>query len=160
MAVFSLHMVGFGYRSLFLKPLAGSARVVALDWSAAGVGLAVFPGTVACAFWAGNIPIDLFGSLGATTTFRQLRGYANAGHWAKNQWLLNHILGFRASYIAALSALSALSVTSLQFLSVQFPMADGARHAPHQLVAPLGARTARYAGTKLRFIRLTSAGPS
>ena len=91
------------------------------------------------------------------TTFRQLRGYVNAGHWAKNQWLLNHISGFRASYIAALSA---LSVTSLQFLSVEFPVVDGAKYAPHQLVELLGARAARYAGTKLRFIRLTSAGPS
>lgn len=50
MAVFSLYIVGFGYHSLFLKPLAESARVVAFDWPAAGVGLAVFPGTVACAF--------------------------------------------------------------------------------------------------------------
>ena len=152
--------MGFGYRSLFLKPLAASARVVAFDWPAAGVGLAVFLGTMACAFRAGNISTDVFGSLETMTTFRQLRGYANAGHWAKNQWLLNHISEFRASYIAALSALSALSVTSLQFLSVQLLVADGARHAPPHLVAPLGARTGRYAGTKLRFIRLTSAGPS
>ena len=149
--------MGFGYRSLFLKPLAGSVRVLVFDWLAADVGLAVFLGTISCAFRTGNISIYVFGSLGAMTTFRQLRGYANAGHWAKNQWLLNHISGFRASYIAALSA---LSVTSLQFLSVEFPVADGARHAPHHLVAPLGARTGRYAGTKLRFIRLTSAGPS
>ena len=49
-AVFSLYIMGFGYHSLFLKPLAGSARVVALDWLAAGVGLVVFPNTVACAF--------------------------------------------------------------------------------------------------------------
>ena len=154
MVVFSLHMVGFGYRSLLLKPLAGSVRVLVFDWLAADVGLAVFLGTISCTFRTGNISIYVFGSPGAMTTFRQLRGYANAGHWAKNQWLLNHISGFRASYIAA------LSVTSLQFLSVEFPVADGARHAPHHLVAPLGARTGRYAGTKLRFIRLTNAGPS
>ena len=42
MAVFSLYMVGFGYRSVLLKPLAGSVRVVAFDWPAAGVELAVF----------------------------------------------------------------------------------------------------------------------
>ena len=41
MAVFRLYMVGFGYRSVFLKPLAGSVRVVAFDWPAAGVGLVV-----------------------------------------------------------------------------------------------------------------------
>ena len=76
--------MGFGYRSVFLKPLVGSARVVAFDWLAADAGLAVFLGTMACVFRAGNIPADVFGSLGAMTTFRQLRGYANAGHWAKN----------------------------------------------------------------------------
>ena len=74
----------FGYRLLFLKPLAGSARVVVFDWLAADVGLTVFLGTMACVFRAGNIPADVFGSLGVITTFRQLRGYANAGHWAKN----------------------------------------------------------------------------
>ena len=157
MAVFSLYMVGFGYRSVFLKPLAGSARVAAFDWPAAGVGLAVFLNTMVCAFRTGNISIDVFGSLGATTTFRQLHGYAKADHWAKNQWLLNHISGFMALYIAALSA---LSVTSLQFLSVEFPVADGVKYVPHHLAELLGAQAAHYAVTKLRFIRLTNAGPS
>ncbi|WP_201985812.1 hypothetical protein [Hymenobacter rubidus] len=112
-AVFSLYMAGFGYRSLFLKRLAWDAQVAAFDWAVAGVGLAVFLGTVAYAFMAGNIPVGVFGGLGAATAVRQLRGYANAGRWAKNQWLLNHISGFLASYIAAVSA---FSVTSLHFI--------------------------------------------
>ncbi|WP_210521936.1 DUF2306 domain-containing protein [Hymenobacter terricola] len=112
-AVFSLYMAGFGYRSLFLKQLAWDARVVAFDWAVAGVGLAVFLGTVAYAFVAGNVAVGVFGALGAATAIRQLRGYANAGHWTKNQWLLNHISGFMASYIAAVSA---FSVTSLHFI--------------------------------------------
>ena len=112
-AVFSLYMAAFGYRSLFLKPLAWDARVAAFDWAIAGVGLAVFLATVAYAFVAGNVPVGVFGALGAITAFRQLRGYANAGHWTKNQWLLNHISGFMASYIAAVSAFSA---TSLHFI--------------------------------------------
>ena len=112
-AVFSLYMAGFGYRSLFLKSLAWNARVAAFDWAVAGVGLLVFLGTVAYALRSGNIPVGVFGGLGAMTTFRQLRGYANAGHWTKNQWLLNHISGFLASYIAAVSA---FSVTSLHFI--------------------------------------------
>ena len=112
-AVFSLYMAGFGYRSLFLKPLAWDARVAAFDWVVAGLGLVVFLGTVGYAFYAGNIPVGVFGGLGAATAFRQLRGYANAGNWTKNQWLLNHISGFMASYIAAVSA---FSVTSLHFI--------------------------------------------
>ena len=112
-AVFSLYMAAFGYRSVFLKHLAWDARVAAFDWAVAGVGLVVFAGTVAYAFRAGNVPVGVFGALGAMTAARQLRGYARAGHWAKNQWLLNHISGFMASYIAAVSA---FSVTSLRFI--------------------------------------------
>lgn len=112
-AVFSLYMAGFGYRSLFLKHLAWDASVEAFDWTVAGVGLTVFLGTVVYAVVTGNIPVGVFGGIGAATAFRQLRGYANAGHWTKNQWLLNHISGFVASYIAAVSA---FSVTSLHFI--------------------------------------------
>ena len=112
-AVFSLYMAGFGYRSIFLKPLAWDARVAAFDWAVAGTGLVVFAGTVAYAFAVGNVPVGVFGALGGLTAGRQLRGYANAGHWAKNQWLLNHISGFMAAYIAAVSA---FSVTSLPFI--------------------------------------------
>ena len=112
-AVFSLYMAGFGYRSLFLKHLAWDASVEAFDWTVAGVGLTVFLGTVVYAVVTGNIPVGVFGSIGAATAFRQLRGYANAGHWTRNQWLLNHISGFVASYIAAVSA---FSVTSLHFI--------------------------------------------
>ena len=116
-AIFSLYMAGFGYRSVFLKRLAWDARVAAFDWAVAGVGLAVFLGTVGYAFWAHNVAVGVFGGIGAMTAIRQLRGYANAGHWAKNQWLLNHISGFVAGYIAAVSA---FSVTSLHF--IPFPI--------------------------------------
>jgi hypothetical protein len=112
-AVFSLYMAVLGYRSLYLKHLAWDARVATADWATAGVGLAVFAGTVAYAVVARNIPVGVFGSLGAMTAMRQLRGYANAGRWTKNQWLLNHISGFMASYVAAVSA---FSVTSLPFI--------------------------------------------
>jgi hypothetical protein len=112
-AIFSVYMAGFGYRSLFLKQLAWDARVAAFDWAVAGIGLVVFLGTVAYACMARNIPVGVFGVLGAMTAARQLRGYANAGHWTKTQWLLNHISGFLASYIAAVSA---FSVTSLRFI--------------------------------------------
>lgn len=63
-AVFSLYMAGFGYRSVFLKPLAWDARVAAFDWAVAGAGLVVFLGTVAYAFAAGNVPVGVFGALG------------------------------------------------------------------------------------------------
>lgn len=112
-AIFSLYMAAFGYRSLFLKHLAWDARVGRFDWAVVGVGLVVFLSTVGHGLRVGNVPVTVFGSLGALTAFRQLRGYAKAGQWVKKQWLLNHISGFMASYIAAVSA---FSVTSLPFI--------------------------------------------
>lgn len=112
-AVFSLYMAAFGYRSVFLKHLAWDARVALADWLVAAVGLAVFASTVAYGLLVGHVPVVVFGSIGAYTALRQLRGYAEAGRWTKNQWLLNHISGFMASYIAAVSA---FSVTSLRFI--------------------------------------------
>lgn len=112
-AIFSLYMAAFGYRSIFLKRLTWDARVACFDWVVAGVGLAVFLSTVGYGLAVGNVPVTVFGGIGAFTAARQLRGYAKAGHWTKNQWLLNHISGFMASYIAAVSA---FSVTSLRFI--------------------------------------------
>ena len=97
----------------FLKQLAWDARVAAFDWAATGLGLAVFLGTVAYGLRAGNVPVTVFGSIGALTAARQLLGYHRAGRWTKSQWLLNHISGFMASYIAAVSA---FSVTSPRFI--------------------------------------------
>ncbi|RZK88074.1 MAG: hypothetical protein EOO62_38215, partial [Hymenobacter sp.] len=87
-AVFSLYMAAFGYRSVFLKHLAWDARVALADWLVAGVGLAVFGGTVIYGLRVGNVPVTVFGGIGAYTALRQLRGYGKAGHWTKNQWLL------------------------------------------------------------------------
>lgn len=116
-AVFSLYMAAFGYRSVFLKHLAWDARVAPIDWVVAGIGLVVFLGTVGYGLAVSNVPVTVFGGIGAMTAGRQLRGYAKAGRWSKSQWLLNHISGFMASYIAAVSA---FSVTSLHF--IPFPL--------------------------------------
>ena len=112
-AIFSLYMAVFGYRSLYLKRLAWDARVAWFDWLTAGLGVCVFAGTMAYGLKQGNIPVLVFGSIGAITALRQLLGYRRAGIWNKQQWLLNHISGFMAAYIAAVSA---FSVTSLHFI--------------------------------------------
>ena len=110
------------------------------DWPVAGVGLAVFAGTVVYALSSGNIPVGVFGSIGAFTAVRQLRGYARAGHLAKNQWLLNHISGFMASYIAAVTA---FSVTSLHFIPFPYSFFGPRGGACHCVVALAGAGAAR-----------------
>lgn len=68
-AIFSLYTAAFGYRSLFLKHLAWDARVGRFD-RAAGVGLVVFLSTVGYGLRVGNVPVTVFGSLGAFTAFR------------------------------------------------------------------------------------------
>jgi hypothetical protein len=116
-AIFSLYLAGFGYRSIFLKHLAWDARVELFDWAVAGVGLLVFASTVYYGWRVGNVPVTIFGGIGSLTALQQLRGYTNAGKWAKNQWLLNHISGFMGAYIAAVSA---FSVTSLHFITFPY----------------------------------------
>ena len=113
--IFSLYLAGFGYRSLYLKPLARGGAAPGFDWAMAGLGLAVFVGTVAYGLWARNVPAMVFGGIGVMTTGRQLRAYARAGTWAREQWLLNHISGFLGAYIAAVSAFSATSLTFIPF---------------------------------------------
>jgi len=111
--IFSLYMAGFGYRSLYQKHLSRGGEPAPIDWLLAGLGLVVFAGTTAYGFRVGNIPATVFGGIGVMTTARQLRGFRRAGTWPREQWLRNHISGFLASYIAAVSAFSA---TSLKFI--------------------------------------------
>ncbi|WP_310392023.1 hypothetical protein [Hymenobacter sp.] len=111
--IFSLYLAGFGYRSLYLKSLARGGKAPLFDWATAGLGLVVFLGTLAYGLRVGNVPAAVFGGIGVMTAGRQLRGFARAGTWAREQWLLNHISGFLGSYVAAVSAFSA---TSLKFI--------------------------------------------
>ncbi|GAA4365163.1 DUF2306 domain-containing protein [Hymenobacter saemangeumensis] len=113
--IFSLYMAVFGYRSLYLKQLSQGGRAPLIDWLSAGLGLLVFLGTTAYGLRQGNVPAAVFGGLGILTTSRQLLGFRRAGSWAPAQWLHNHISGFLASYIAAVSAFSATSLTFIPF---------------------------------------------
>jgi hypothetical protein len=111
--ILSLYLAGFGYRSLYLKSLSRGGQATLFDWVSTGLGLLVFLGTLAYGVGARNVPAAAFGAIGIMSTGRQLRGFARAGTWAREQWLLNHISGFLGAYIAAVSA---FSVTSLKFI--------------------------------------------
>ena len=112
--VFNLYMAGFGYRSLFLKVVCLGRAGSAVQLGGGGRGAGRIPGH-------GNVCVRgrkrargrVWSAGRDDTALCQLRGYAQAGHWTKNQWLLNHISGFLASYIAAVSA---FPVTSLHFI--------------------------------------------
>ncbi|GAA4000975.1 DUF2306 domain-containing protein [Hymenobacter fastidiosus] len=116
--IFSLYLAWFGYRSLYHKQLGrGEARPAVADWLGVGLGTLVFAGTVAYGllhFSRNPVPV-VFGAIGLMTTTRQIRGFLRTGPWPAGQWLMNHISGFVGSYIAAVSAFSATSLTFIPF---------------------------------------------
>ncbi|SHI29559.1 hypothetical protein SAMN02745146_0410 [Hymenobacter daecheongensis DSM 21074] len=116
--IFSLYLAWFGYRSLYHKKLArGEARPALADWLGVGLGTLVFAGTIVYGLLhlrQNPVPV-VFGGIGLMTTLRQIRGFLRTGPWPAGQWLLNHISGFVGSYIAAVSAFSATSLTFIPF---------------------------------------------
>lgn len=113
--VFSLYLAWFGYRALYLKKLDAQHRPSLADWGGVLVGLAVFAGTLVYGVVAGVVPSIVFGAIGVMITGRQLRSYTRLAPARPGQWLLNHMSGFVGSYIAAVSAFSATSLTFIPF---------------------------------------------
>ncbi|MCB2378906.1 DUF2306 domain-containing protein [Hymenobacter sp. BT635] len=123
--IFSLYLAWFGYRSIYHKHLSrGEERANRLDWAGVGIGTAVFAGTLAYGLLhlkTNPVPV-VFGGIGLFTTLRQARAFRRTGPWPAGQWLLNHISGFVGSYVAAVSAFSATSLTFIPFpLSFLWP---------------------------------------
>lgn len=115
--VFSLYLAQFGYRSLRHKRMGAGQQPGLYDWASALLGLAVFAGTLGYGLWARpfNVVMVVFGAIGLMTTGRQLWAFRRPGPWPAGQWLRNHISGFMGSYIAAVSAFSATSLTFIPF---------------------------------------------
>ncbi|TGE20276.1 hypothetical protein E5K00_19915 [Hymenobacter aquaticus] len=116
--IFSLYLAWFGYRSVYHKRLSrGEARAGLFDWAGVGIGTAVFAGTLLYGLLnlqTNPVPV-VFGGIGLMTTLRQARAFRRVGPWPAGQWLLNHISGFVGSYIAAVSAFSATTLTFIPF---------------------------------------------
>lgn len=116
--IFSLYLAWFGYRSVYHKRLSrGEVRPALADWLGVGIGTAVFAGTLVYGLLqikANPVPV-VFGAIGLMTTLRQARAFRQRGPWPAGQWLLNHMSGFVGSYVAAVSAFSATSLTFIAF---------------------------------------------
>ncbi|OWP62514.1 hypothetical protein CDA63_14055 [Hymenobacter amundsenii] len=115
--VFSLYLAQFGYRSLHHKGIGQSQQPGFYDWASVSLGLLVFAGTLGYGLWHQpfNLAMVVFGAIGVFITLRQLQGFRRPGPWPAGQWLRNHISGFVGSYIAAVSAFSATSLTFIAF---------------------------------------------
>jgi len=109
--IFSLYLAFFGYRALYLKPLGHGQRPALLDWVGTGAGVLIFAGTLVYGATSGVVPSLVFGAIGLMLAGRQLWSFLRPAPPASGQWLLNHISGFVGSYIAAVSAFSATSLT-------------------------------------------------
>ena len=115
--IFSLYLAQFGYRSLQHKGMGSSQQPGRYDWASVVLGLLIFTGTLGYGLLHRpfNLAMVVFGAIGVFTTVRQLQGFRRPGPWPAGQWLRNHISGFVGSYIAAVSAFSATSLTFIPF---------------------------------------------
>ena len=110
---FSFHLIASGYRALYLKRLHRGQKPSAMDKLLQGSALMVNLGLL---IWGSSMAVlnpknslalvfVLFGLIGSWYAFAQYRRfYTNTTD--KRQWFFDHIVGFMAGYIAALSAFS------------------------------------------------------
>ena len=124
-AVFSFYSAFAAYRVLYLKDLYAAAKARALDWAAAALTFVcslalalagiVFPaamgvGVIRVAGHALSIVAIVFGGIGMWTAYRATRPFVHKPA-DKMFWWYEHLQGMIASYIAALTAFSAVNLT-------------------------------------------------
>lgn len=117
-AVFSFYLAFSGYRVLRLKDLARGGRAKAIDWIAAAVTFA--DGSLLSylgAFHPQSIQVIgivgiIFGLIAVQASVSQMITFV----WKPKEkmfWLFSHLKGFLASYIAAWSAFSVVTLTQI-----------------------------------------------
>ncbi|MEM1269424.1 MAG: hypothetical protein AAGI08_05165, partial [Bacteroidota bacterium] len=114
LAVFSFYLSFVGYRAIYQKrPGTPATR---LDWSvtlgtlAASAGLVGWGGSVVAAGSTFGIVSAVFGAVGALMAAADIRRYLRPVTSDSKAWLLRHVRGFGASYIATVSAFSAVNL--------------------------------------------------
>jgi hypothetical protein len=124
-AVFSFYAAFYAYRILFLKTLYKGGRPQAVDWIAAGVTVAtsfllflsgfLFPlrmgvGVIHVAGHAVSIVSVVFGIIGIRMGVGSLLSFLRPSR-DKMFWWFDHMQGMMASYIAAMTAFSAVNLS-------------------------------------------------
>lgn len=118
-AVFSFYSAFSGYRSLFRKRPREGEKATMLDWTAALITLAasatlfVFGILKPTPLWARFAAITMvFGLIGVFLSARDLWDFVRLPP-DRNAWWFNHMRGMLGSYVATLSAFSAVNFTFL-----------------------------------------------
>ncbi len=113
-AVFSFYLAFSGYRALFRKDFYKTHKTAFIDWFFVIINclfsltLLVF-GIIRLPNSFGVISI-VFGFIGTAIGFRDIVSFVRPPK-DKSQWFFSHMVGMVASYIAALSAFSAVNLT-------------------------------------------------
>lgn len=116
-AVFSFHLVASGWRGLYLKKLHKGLRAQRMDWVLHGTAGAfnfclLLWGTFGLVLKHDRSPMYpvfvVFGLLGTALVARSVFLFFRRKH-ERHAWLIEHIIGMLAGYIATLSAFSAVN---------------------------------------------------
>ncbi|MCU0320413.1 MAG: hypothetical protein MUE88_10115 [Flavobacteriales bacterium] len=126
-AVFSFHLAASGYRSLALKKLHEGQRMAKGDFLlhgiAAVVNLALFLwGALNLAFGSASnagVIFFIFGSIGLFIVWRNVHQFYKRSV-DKRAWVYMHMSGFIGAYIATVSAFSAVNLTFIKPLWLQW----------------------------------------
>ncbi len=113
-AVFSFYLAFSGYRALYRKDFYKTHKTAFIDWFFVIINclfsltLLIF-GIIRLPDSFGIISI-VFGFIGTSIGFRDIVSFVRPPK-DKSQWFFSHMVGMVASYIAALSAFSAVNLT-------------------------------------------------
>ena len=126
-AVFSFHLVASGYRSLYLKKLHQGLKPAAIDLWLHGVAGAINGGLL---IWGIShmlmgqrdtkaILFSIFGLIGTAMVFLNVQRFYKRKH-DKREWFFGHLSGMLGGYIATLSAFSAVNLTMIKPVWLQW----------------------------------------
>lgn len=126
-AVFSFHLVGSGYRSLYLKKLHEGQKPERIDFilhGTAGVvnGCLLIWGLAHLLLGVRNtqsVLFTVFGAIGMVMVASGFRRFYKRQH-DKREWLYGHMGGFLGGYIATVSAFSAVNLTMIEPIWLQW----------------------------------------
>lgn len=126
-AVFSLYMVASGYRSLYLKQMHRGLRPARVDITLHGIagvvngGLSIW-GLAHLILGSFNTQAVLFTVFGLIGTLMVLNGFLKfyRRRHDKREWLYGHMGGFLGGYIATVSAFSAVNLTMVEPVWLQW----------------------------------------
>ncbi len=150
-ALFSFHLSATGYRGLYLKGLHKGQRLgrwdLLMHGSAGLVNTALLLWGAVHLFHGDRGPaaviFTVFGAIGCALVIAQLRRFLRTHH-DKQEWLYAHMSGFLGSYIATVSAFSAVNLDLISPVWLQWLW-------PSLVGVPLLAGWVRY--TRARFDR-------